>query len=279
MILKGVLKSYDDTTHRATVQVLGSLTSWLADVPVSHALMATDMVAGRYVAVLTPDPAKPGDSVVVALWAATTPPTAPPAFHALDPTQDYRIWRMMNVGSTPRTATVQSVSGDVITLTASDGFKFFDSYMENIVYVKIANTSRGEYAWVKAIPAANQLQVVTAADIASWINGNTISTAYDGAASNKTEVDLSPLLGTTDRGVVFLTVNVRDTGAAAKYSAVYNDGAAATVQLTQFTQAANVNCYNSGPAALATGNRLFIRDNASGAATLNTIIVATAYTD
>jgi hypothetical protein len=76
MIRKGVLKSYDSSNHQATVQILGSLTTWLAEVPTSHALMATDMVAGRYVAVLTPDPTKPGDSVVIALWTDSTAPAA-----------------------------------------------------------------------------------------------------------------------------------------------------------------------------------------------------------
>jgi hypothetical protein len=75
MILKGILKSFDSSTHKATVQIVGSLTTWLSDVPTSHALLPSDMVAGRYVAVLTPDPAKPGESVVIGLWAPSTPPT------------------------------------------------------------------------------------------------------------------------------------------------------------------------------------------------------------
>ena len=77
MIRKGVLKSFDSSTYKATVQIVGSLNVWLSDVPTSHALSAEDMVAGRFVAVLTPDPGKPGDSVVTALWSASTPPTTP----------------------------------------------------------------------------------------------------------------------------------------------------------------------------------------------------------
>jgi len=75
MILKGILKSYASGTHQATVQIVGSLTTWLSGIPVSHGIAAADMVAGRNVAVLTPDPAKPGDSVVIALWAAATAPS------------------------------------------------------------------------------------------------------------------------------------------------------------------------------------------------------------
>jgi hypothetical protein len=74
MIKKGILKSFDSSTHKATVQILGSLNVWLSDVPTSHSLRSDDMVTGRYVAVLTPDPAKPGDSIVISLWAPATPP-------------------------------------------------------------------------------------------------------------------------------------------------------------------------------------------------------------
>jgi len=281
MILKGVLKSYDDTTHRATVQILGSITTWLADIPVSHALMATDMVAGRYVAVLTPDPAKPGDSVVVALWTATTPPAGPSSgggFHALDPTQTYRIWRMINVGSTPRTATVSSISGDVITLTANVAFKFYDTLMNGCSYVKIANTTRGEYAWIKDVPAANQLQVTDAADIASWVSGNVVSTAYDGGTSNRCEIDVSPCIGATDKGVLFATVELRDSGGAGYFTAAYASGTSLNYT-AQFTQVASKTIDNAGVVSLSPGNRLFIRDYASGAATLTSFILATAYTD
>ena len=79
MIRKGILKSFDSSTHQSTVQIVGSLTNWLADVPTSHALKASDMIAGRYVAVLTPDEKKPGESVVVDLWTEDTAPDVPAA--------------------------------------------------------------------------------------------------------------------------------------------------------------------------------------------------------
>ena len=75
MIRKGILKSFDSSTHKATVQIIGSLSSWLSDIPTSHALAPAAMVSGRYVAVLTPDPGKPGDSVVIGLWAPATAPS------------------------------------------------------------------------------------------------------------------------------------------------------------------------------------------------------------
>jgi hypothetical protein len=68
MIRKGVLKSFDAGTYKATVQIIGSLSVWLSDIPTTRGIASDDMVAGRYVAVLTPDPGQPGDSVVIAVW-------------------------------------------------------------------------------------------------------------------------------------------------------------------------------------------------------------------
>ena len=68
MIRKGILKAFDAPTHTATVQIIGSLSVWLSAIPTTRGIAAIDMVAGRYVAVLTPDPGQPGDSVVIAVW-------------------------------------------------------------------------------------------------------------------------------------------------------------------------------------------------------------------
>ena len=68
MIKKGILKSFDSGTYTATVQVAGSLSVWLEDVPVSRALETDDMVTGRNVAVIFLDPGNPSDAVVVAVW-------------------------------------------------------------------------------------------------------------------------------------------------------------------------------------------------------------------
>jgi len=68
MIKKGILKAFDAPTHTATVQIIGSLSVWLDKVPTTLGIAAVDMVAGHYVAVLTPDPGQPGDSVVIAVW-------------------------------------------------------------------------------------------------------------------------------------------------------------------------------------------------------------------
>jgi hypothetical protein len=65
----GVLKAWDAVGWRATVQLAGSLTLWLKDVPVSRAIPSAEMVIGRRLAVTLFDATNPADAVVVAVWA------------------------------------------------------------------------------------------------------------------------------------------------------------------------------------------------------------------
>jgi hypothetical protein len=68
MIKKGVLKGFSASGYLATVQIAGSLSVWLEDIPTSRAIEADQMIAGRNVAVLFLDPGNPADCVVVAVW-------------------------------------------------------------------------------------------------------------------------------------------------------------------------------------------------------------------
>jgi hypothetical protein len=69
MIKKGILKSFDSNTYLATVQIAGSLSVWLEDIPTSRAIASGDMVTGRNVAVLFIDPSNFSDAVVIAVWS------------------------------------------------------------------------------------------------------------------------------------------------------------------------------------------------------------------
>jgi hypothetical protein len=69
MIKKGILKSFDSGTYLASVQIIGSLSVWLDNVPTSRAIANTDMVAGRNVAVLFINPSNFSDAVIIAVWA------------------------------------------------------------------------------------------------------------------------------------------------------------------------------------------------------------------
>ncbi len=68
MIKKGILKSFDSDTYLATVQIAGSLSVWLENIPTSRAIPASEMTAGRSVAVLFHNVGNPSDCVVVAVW-------------------------------------------------------------------------------------------------------------------------------------------------------------------------------------------------------------------
>ncbi len=68
MIKKAILKSFDSTTYTASVQIWGSLSMWLKEVPVSRAIPSAEMQVGRACAILFFSPANPKDAVVVAVW-------------------------------------------------------------------------------------------------------------------------------------------------------------------------------------------------------------------
>jgi len=68
MIKKGILKSFNSDTYLATVQIAGSLSVWLENIPTSRAIPASEMVAGRNVAGLFNDPSNFSDAVVIAVW-------------------------------------------------------------------------------------------------------------------------------------------------------------------------------------------------------------------
>jgi len=68
MIKKGILKAFDSGTYLASVQLIGSLSVWLENIPTSHAIAASEMATGRNVAVLFLDPSNFSDAVIIAVW-------------------------------------------------------------------------------------------------------------------------------------------------------------------------------------------------------------------
>jgi len=114
------------------------------------------------------------------------------------------IWRMDYAGFSglPRTSTISSISEDVITLSADEAYKFFHANMEGVSYVRIWNTSKSpaQSAWVKATPAANQLQVTNSADISGWAAGETIQIGNPNSpipTKLVAAIDISPMLQNT----------------------------------------------------------------------------------
>ncbi len=67
-VRRGEVKSFDSGAHTATIQVAGSLSVWLSDVPVARNIASGEMVAGRNCAILLFDNTNPQDAVVIAVY-------------------------------------------------------------------------------------------------------------------------------------------------------------------------------------------------------------------
>jgi hypothetical protein len=67
-IRRGTLKSFNSGAYTATVQMAGSLATWLQGIPVARNIPSAEMVAGRTCAVILFDAANPQDAVVAAVW-------------------------------------------------------------------------------------------------------------------------------------------------------------------------------------------------------------------
>jgi hypothetical protein len=68
MINKGIIKAFESTPYTATIQIEGSLSVWLEDVPVNRGIASGEMVVGRAVCVIFLDESNPSNAVVVAVW-------------------------------------------------------------------------------------------------------------------------------------------------------------------------------------------------------------------
>ena len=73
-IKRGIIKSYTAATHKASVQIAGSLSVWLDGVPVATDIPATEVVAGRDCGVLFFTEDNPDDAVVVTVHGAVPSP-------------------------------------------------------------------------------------------------------------------------------------------------------------------------------------------------------------
>ncbi len=62
---RGTLKAFNAGAYTATVQIAGSLSLWLAAVPVSRAIPAAEMIAARTVAVAFFTDDNPSDAMII----------------------------------------------------------------------------------------------------------------------------------------------------------------------------------------------------------------------
>jgi hypothetical protein len=75
MLELGILKTFDSTTHKAGVQLAGSLTTYLDDIAVATNIAPEAMSISNYVLVAIPE-GNPRDACIVASWPAGSSGTA-----------------------------------------------------------------------------------------------------------------------------------------------------------------------------------------------------------
>lgn len=68
MIRKATLKSFDPATYTATIQVDGSIATYLTAVPVSRAIPAGELTAGRITAIVFFDAHNPDDAMITGVF-------------------------------------------------------------------------------------------------------------------------------------------------------------------------------------------------------------------
>jgi len=185
------------------------------------------------------------------------------------------IWKSAAVSSTPRGATVSSISGDTITLTANEAYRFgfwgaSPDYMNSAnVLLHIKNTTRNEWAWMEGRPAANQLRVTNAADIAAWVLNDIVSTML------QMELDISPLIpaGAT---AVYVKDKVKDSGGPISGCYLYKN-VGSTVAQNVWTQVATVNIAAFMIALIDANRHTVVKEVASGVNTLTSVVNVLGY--
>lgn len=65
---RGVLRAFDSGSYTATVEIDGSVATYVSGVPVARNIASGDLVGGRSVAVWFFDVANPESAVVLAVW-------------------------------------------------------------------------------------------------------------------------------------------------------------------------------------------------------------------
>lgn len=74
-VLKGVIKSFNSGTYKASVQIVGSLAVWLEDVPVARNIPSAEVVVERECGIAFFDESNPNDAVVVSINSGTPSPS------------------------------------------------------------------------------------------------------------------------------------------------------------------------------------------------------------
>lgn len=188
----------------------------------------------------------------------------------------------------PRTATISSISSDTITISTATSALFFAALMAGVSYVRIWNTSKtpNQSAWVKAAPSSTTLQVVSAAALSGWTNGETIQIGDPtGVIPGRViAVDISPMMqavlgrvfrqsgvllkGLVDGVSVQAILDTSEAGVTASFNGIRSESNGTRLG-GQFTQVTSVQ------SPISDSNLVFVRETATGTgvgfATLSTV--------
>ncbi|MCC0048139.1 MAG: DUF2793 domain-containing protein [Rhodobiaceae bacterium] len=194
----------------------------------------------------------------------------------------------------PRYATLDSVSGDTITLTEARANEFFNNQsMEGVSYVRIWNASKSpeQSAWLRAgaatpWAATSDLYVTDASDISGWASGDTIRLGEPiggtVASPNCAAVDISQMMQAYF-GKVFkqsglfaaLTASTDGTsGGWAGHVAITPDGSSGSF-MSAYTPSDGslvqtfAPCGSSSDSPISDSRLIYVRELDDGAGTLN----------
>jgi hypothetical protein len=171
----------------------------------------------------------------------------------------------------PRTATIASVSGDLITLSTPDAPLFFHAFMGGVCYLRVWNVTKipAQPAWVKAAPSGSTLQVLEAAALAGWGTGETVQVGdpTDVTPNRVVALDISPMLQNVLGGVfrqsgILCKANAHGVGGALALSPAGVIGSFVTVNATDSGQGVGglivVPCTQTSP--VSNSNLVFLRE-------------------
>jgi hypothetical protein len=243
MIRKGILKSFDSATYAATVQIVGSLSVWLENIPTSRAIAASDMAAGRSVAVLSLDAGNPAECIVVAVWGGA----ANTHIDFIDKThlsQDFgaSAARLVNHLVVPKTGVILStvsagkspfsarINGNPTATsvvydndTNEDMFNIMFGYNGNTFWGRIVlhNTTRGNYRYITAVNKwVNTITTTSSAD--DWADNDDITVqSQTNTQSGYFDVDLSTKIAATDVGIDLVIAASDSEGAYDSQRVIY----------------------------------------------------------
>lgn len=168
------------------------------------------------------------------------------------------LYRLDTVsGQNPRKATIASVSGARIMLSAAVADTLFGSIMTGVACARIWNTTlspASHSAWVRAQINASELEVTDAADIAAWSTGDTIQIGDPTSVTpgRCITLDISPMLvnlfgqafrqtglivkGLLNDGTGRDTIGLSATGASGSFVSAAVNGACDGVSLLPCTE-------------------------------------------